>query len=150
MRSGVLDRFLQYLEGKNPVLFEKFKALFIQFFKFGLVGVLNTLIFFGIYYGLLFLDVHYILANVIAFIVSTLNAFLLNRKFVFKPDEKKSKVAQFVKVYALYLFTLLLNSGLLFLQVEKIGISEYIAPVLNMFVTIPLNFVLNKYWAFRE
>lgn len=138
------------MENKYPALFEKLKALFIQFFKFGMVGVLNTVIFFGVYYGLFFLGVHYILANVIAFIISTFNAFLLNRKFVFKPDEKKSKVMQFVKVYALYLVTMLLSTGLLFLQVEKIGISELIAPALNMLVTIPLNFLLNKYWAFRE
>jgi len=151
--------------------YQKLKSLFIQFFKYGIIGGVNTLAFLAINYGLLFLGVHYILAYAVAFVVTVFSAFFFNRKFVFKPDEGKSKVKQLVKVFTVYLTTLFLGMGLLFLQVEIIGISdivapvlnlfftssqmeiigtsEVIAPVLNLFVTIPLNFILNKYWAFR-
>ena len=29
-------------------------------------------------------------------------------------------------------------------------LSGYLGPVLNMFVTIPVNFVMNKFWAYRQ
>jgi len=127
----------------------KVKALIVRFFKFGIVGTINTLVFFAIYYGLLFLGAHYILAHTSGFLIATGNAFYLNRKFVFKPDESKSKVKQLIKVFGVYFFSLLLGIALLTLMVEVIGISERIAPILILFVTIPLNFVLNEFWAFK-
>jgi len=133
----------------KPTSYERFKKLFIQFFKFGIIGAINTVAFFVIYYGLLFLGIHYILAYAIGFMATVLSAFYFNRKFVFKPDEDKSKVKQLVKVFTVYLSTLTLGTGLIFLQVDIIGISELIAPILNLFFTIPINFILNKFWAFR-
>jgi putative flippase GtrA len=34
-------------------------------------------------------------------------------------------------------------------MVNYLNISEFIAPILNLIITIPLNFLLNKFWAFR-
>jgi len=129
--------------------YQKLKALFIQFLSFGIVGVIKTMAFFAIYYGLFFAGVHYVLAYAIGFIATVAGAFFLNRKFVFKSDEDKSKTKQLVKMFAVYLATLFLGFGLIYLQVDIVGISAVIAPILNYFVTIPLNFILNKYWAFR-
>ena len=127
----------------------KLIALIKQFIKFGLVGVSNTLISLGVYYLLVFLGVHYILANVGAFIISVLNAYYWNSKYVFKKgvqDKKKS----FIKCFAAYGIIFLLGSALLYLQVDIFGISDKIAPIINLFVTVPANFVLNKLWAFKE
>ncbi|MEG2931919.1 MAG: GtrA family protein [Ruthenibacterium sp.] len=30
------------------------------------------------------------------------------------------------------------------------GVSEWIAPVINLVITIPLNFILNKFWTFKQ
>ncbi len=35
-------------------------------------------------------------------------------------------------------------------QMSDDEISKITAPVLNMFVTIPINFVINKFWAYRQ
>jgi putative flippase GtrA len=29
------------------------------------------------------------------------------------------------------------------------GVSKLIAPILNLLVSVPVNFLLNKFWAFR-
>ena len=119
-----------------------------QFIKFGLVGISNTLLFFLIYYALLFVGIHYLLANTIAFFVSVLNAYYWNSKFVFK--QTKERYSTLARVYISYGFTFALSSGLLFFMIDILGISEYIAPILNLCITIPLNFLLNKYWAFKD
>ena len=32
---------------------------------------------------------------------------------------------------------------------DLLGISQYLGPVINLLITIPLNFILNKLWAFH-
>lgn len=123
----------------------------IQFIKFGFVGISNTLISLIVYYCCLALGIHYIAANVLGFIVGTINAYFWNNKYVFKKqeDEVRDTKKSVVKVFISYGFTLGLSTVLLALWVDGLGISDKIAPILNLLVTIPLNFVLNKFWAFR-
>jgi len=124
------------------------KAL-LQFIKFGIVGVSNTLIALTVYYVLLFVGAHYLLANVISFAISVLNAYYWNSKYVFKSNENR-KYRQVLNTYAAYGITFLLSTGLLFIMVDVIGISEFIAPLINLCITVPLNFILNKFWVFKK
>jgi putative flippase GtrA len=55
----------------------------------------------------------------------------------------------FAKTVAAYGSTFLLGTGLLYTMVDILGISQWVAPLINLCITIPLNFLLNKYWAFR-
>jgi len=125
-----------------------FWAFVKQFIKFGIVGVSNTLISLGIYYTLVYFGVHYLLANLIAFLLSVLNAYFWNSRFVFK--SKGNVLKKLVKVYAAYGFTLLLSTTLLYLMVDIIGISQLIAPLINIAITVPINFLLNKFWSFKQ
>jgi putative flippase GtrA len=119
-----------------------------QFLKFGIVGVSNAFIALAIYYILLLIGVHYILSYVAAFVLSVLNAYYWNAKYVFKKNEKGG-TGQLAKVFVSYGFVFVLSMGLLFLMVDIIGISELIAPLLNLCITVPLNFLLNKFWALK-
>ena len=128
-------------------------APWLQFIKFGLVGVSNTLISLGVYwlcyYGL---GWHYQLSNVISFVVSVSNAYFWNSRYVFKSGVNytvRQHVKAYFKAFVSYGSTFLLSTALLTLWVEGCGISAGIAPLINLLITIPLNFVLNKYWAFR-
>jgi len=125
-----------------------FWMLFKQFFKYGIVGVSNTLISLGAYYALVHFGVHYLIANLIAFILGTLNAYYWNNKYVFKA--KGNSLSRLARVFAAYGFTLLLSTGLLYLMVDVIGISKFIVPIINLCITIPTNFLLNKFWAFKK
>jgi putative flippase GtrA len=125
--------------------------LMIQAIKFGIVGVSNTLISMAVYYLCLALGIHYIAANVLGFIVGTINAYFWNNKYVFKKQENEVRDTKksVIKVFISYGFTLGLSTMLLAFWVDGLHISDKIAPVLNLLVTIPVNFVLNKFWAFR-
>src|SRR5437879_13630419 len=59
--------------------------MLVQFVKFGIVGVSNTLLFFAVYTVLLkVFGVWYLAASAIGFIVGATNGFLLNRRWTFK------------------------------------------------------------------
>ena len=85
-----------------------------KFVKFGLVGVLNTLINWIIFALLNFIGVYYIVANVIAYVIATANSYIWNSKWVFKYNgkNKKETTAKFV---ILNLIGLGLNTGILYL-----------------------------------
>ena len=133
---------------------------FVQFVKFGIVGLSNTVISYVLYLiGLLlfqmlgiFPRIDYIISYVIAFTLSVLWSFYWNNKMVFtlRDGQERSLWKSLIKTYISYSFTGLFLSNVLILWVQICHISELIAPLINLIVSIPLNFIINKFWAFRE
>ncbi|MCD7765588.1 MAG: GtrA family protein [Lachnospiraceae bacterium] len=133
----------------------------VQFGKFGVVGVTNTVISYVLYAGTLlvlqraqlFERGDYLISQVVAFVLSVLWSFYWNNRLVFTRTEGKHRSwwRTLLKTYISYSFTgLFLSSFLLILWVQVLGISEFIAPIFNLIISVPLNFIINKFWAFRE
>ena len=123
----------------------------VQFVKFGIVGVSNTLISLAIYYAGLYFGIYYVASNALGFLAGTLNAYYWNNKYVFRKEEgeERSTAKSMAKVFVSYGISLGLSTALLVIWVDVFGIHEKVAPILNLCITIPLNFVMNKFWAFR-
>lgn len=131
---------------------EDLHRLIIQFIKFGLVGVSNTAVSMAIYYLFLWIDDSlYMVGSILGTILSILNAFIWNDLFVFtgNPKDFKSVVKRLTKTYVSYGGTSLLSTVLLWLEVTLLNISKVYAPIVNLLITIPLNFIINKFWTFR-
>lgn len=135
-------------------------ASFIQFVKFGIIGLSNTVVGYGIYYLVLISlkyynllhDVDYLMAQIIAFVLSVLWSFYWNNKkvFVLASGKRRNIWKTLAKTYVSYSFTgFFLNSILIVLWVRAFHISEFIAPIINLLVSVPLNFLINKFWAFK-
>lgn len=130
-----------------------------QFIKFCLVGATNTMLSYVLnLITLLFLKpftipFDYVIANVVAFLLSVAWSFFWNSRFVFQTSAfpKKTKWKMLLKTYVSYAFTgLIMNNFLSWLWIEKLFVSKYLAPLLNLIFSIPLNFLMNKFWAFRN
>ncbi len=150
---------------------------FWQFIKFALVGVSNTLISEIVYAILVFFKMHYLPASFIGFMLSVLNAYYWSNKYVFteNPEEEKRvwwKVL--LKTYVAYFWGYLVNAALLVLWIEivRIGVwtrpfaewflshgyesldeqflGNLLAAFINLLITVPMNFLINKYWAYRQ
>lgn len=142
-------------------LSDKIFKSYMQFLRFGVVGLSNTLISYFLYTISLLLfrymhilpTVDYIAAQVIAFIMSVLWSFYWNNRIVFVLEDGKERsiLKALIKTYISYSFTgLFLNSILLMLWVKIFHISEYIAPLINLIISVPVNFLINKFWAFKN
>lgn len=135
-------------------------AAFLQFVKFGIVGVSNTVVSYVIYVIFLLLfqkwevlaGIDYLVAQFIAFLLSVLWSFYWNRKYVFQADNEQVLWPQaLLKTYLSYAFTgIFLNSVLSILWVQYLGIPKLVAPVANLLLSVPINFILNKFWAFKK
>ena len=124
-----------------------------QFFKFGLVGVSNTAVSLGVYYLVLWMNPElYMLGSVLGTVLSILNAFIWNDLFVFtgNPKDFKSVMKRLGKTYVSYGGTSALSTALLWVEVELLFVSELYAPIINLVITIPLNYLINKFWTFKS
>ena len=74
---------------------------------------------------------------------------MLNKKWVFRKNNEKT-MKSIVKYYIIYGSSFCINLISMYLFIETLGISDIIAPILTMCITVPYNFVLNKLWVFKE
>lgn len=154
---------------------EKLSSL-IQFIKFGLVGVSNTAISYGIemlcYYvlfkntkfiGILNLlallgistdgnNIKIVITTIIAFVVSVSNSYFWNNRYVFGSGKKSfsEHFKTYFKTFACYGITGLILSPIIKILLTKISVPFFIASLGALVITIPLNFVMNKFWAFKS
>ena len=129
-----------------------------QFIKFCLVGVTNAAVSYITHCVVLFfiegkVPFDYLISSTCGFILSVLNAFILNNRFVFKEQNTSTRdiLISLLRTYESYALTgLLFNYGMLYLFCDVLGMSKYIAPLVVMAISTPANFLLNKFWAFRK
>ncbi len=126
------------------------KKSIIQFIKFSVIGVSNTLVSLVVYYIFVFIDPSlYIVGNTVGYAAGVLNSYFWNERFVF--DRKgQSHLKGIFKMYMSSIFIYLLNTGLLFVLVKYVSLSEKIAPLIVAAVLLPCNFLINKFWTFRQ
>lgn len=121
----------------------------IQFIKFGIVGGINTLVSLGVYYFMLWIGFHYLLATIAGYVISSIIGYVLNRIWVFHALDNSIRSTT-IKYYILYGTALVLNMILNAFWINIMHVSKYTAPFLTLCFTVPFNFLCNKYWVFRE
>lgn len=122
--------------------------LFLQFLKFGIVGVSNTLIFFAVYTLLLkAFGVWYVAASGIGFAVGAVNGFLWNRAWTFKGHVGDALTP--VRWFVVQTCGLLLNLGLVYLFVDGVGLGELVGQAVTIVIVTLVTFFANRAWTFR-
>ena len=119
-----------------------------DFIKFSIVGFGNLIISLITYYILVYFSINYQIANIGGFVTGSINGYIWNKIWKFKNSEKN--VSSIIKFYLTYLSTWLLSALLLYIWIEKIEISDKIAPIINIFITTPINYLMNKFWVFKR
>lgn len=122
---------------------------FIQFFKYSLVGISNVAVSLLFFYTMIYLfSVHYLVANIIAFIAGLTNSYIFNNKWVFKSNSIDPKTS--LKFLSVNVTNFIINSLLLVFFVEQVALSPFWAQPIIIFITTVLGFFLNKFWVFRK
>lgn len=138
----VNNKFVSYLIVKFPWL--------KQFLGFSMVGVINMVLSYSIYAILIRFNVHHQIANQIAFWLSVINGFVLNKNVVFKSTKSQKIKSESIKYTAVYGFNWILGIFLLYLYIDVLKINSYFAPLISIPITIPMNYALNKFWVFNN
>lgn len=119
-----------------------------QVLKFGIVGVLNTAVGFGLIF--LFdkvMGMGFEIANPLAYFLSTLNSFYLNKKWTFKSDGKVHKEG--AVFFAVIAVAWAIQYGLLYYLIDIQHMDELVAQTIGMVLFTGLNFLGQKFITFR-
>jgi putative flippase GtrA len=120
----------------------------IQFLKFGLVGVSNTLIAFAVYTLLLKgFGVWYLAASAIGFALGAVNGFLLNRRWTFRGHVGDALTP--VRWAVVQSCGLALNLGLLYVFVHDAALDKLLAQAFATIIVTVITFSVNRAWTFR-
>lgn len=120
------------------------KKLLIQLFKFGIVGVVATIIDFGVLTLLKeIFGVDVLLASAISFSVSVIANYILSILFVFK-SAQSNKLKEFVIFVVLSVGGLLLNQLIMWIGTEFVSVYYLWVKVFATFFVPIYNFVTRK------
>lgn len=132
---------------------DSMKKHVFQLFRFAVVGSGNTLLDLGIYAGLtrtiLFFEIYYPLAAVIAFVIASLNSFLWNKHWTFQ-DRFAFHHTQMIKFYVIAAMVLVLNTGFLTIFVEFFHMNDLWAKLLAAIIAGVWNFLMQKFFVFQK
>lgn len=119
-----------------------------QFIKFAMVGVLNTVVDFGVYAaGIFWLDLHYLVANIFAFLAAASNSYLLNRRWTFRSQDPRWH-RQATKYFIVLAIGFGLNELFLYLLVEHGQLGKFMGKAIAVAIVLFWNFGANKLWTF--
>ena len=111
--------------------------------KFSSVGALGSVTNISIYSALVFLDVHYNLASVIAFIFAVTQNYTLNKKWTFKDHNTKTK-KKFIKYFILNFSSFFINLAVLNLVVlnfDEGNLTKILGQIFGIGVAMGFNFL---------
>lgn len=121
------------------------KTLLAQLAKFGVVGVVATVVDFGVmnvlHYGM-HLDI--LIANTVGFIISLIFNYLASMKFVFEHREGMSRRREFAIFVVLSIIGLLLNDGIVVALNKGIALEANLAKIAATALVMIYNFITRK------
>lgn len=132
------------------------------FFRFVLVGVINTLVGYGVMFGLWNLaglytwgDVGYWISSAANYVVGSIVSYFLNKHFTFRNQEKGPKVVlRFIlNISVCYLLAYGLAKPAVSWVLQNLALSEQVRGNLIMLagsvLFVGLNYLGQRYFAFR-
>ncbi|WP_195853913.1 GtrA family protein [Aerococcus tenax] len=116
-----------------------------QIMRFILVGGLSTLLDFIVFSLLISCQVHYLGANLCAFMLSLVFNYWASMHFVFQSSfSKEERWREFLLFLVLALSGLLIQELILYLLIEQLSLDAYLAKLAGILVVMVYNFLSRK------
>lgn len=96
--------------------------------------------------------IHYVGANIIAWFIAMLFAFVTNRLFVFQMKDHRIKTVlrEFISFGSMRVLSGALETGILFFFVDKMGFSDAPVKVAAAVMVVILNYIFSKLLIFKK
>ena len=128
----------------------RFLYLFQSEISFVIVGLITTTVNILVFISLTeIFNIYYLVSNAIAWIVAVVFAYFANRKWVFRSNNKNILI-EFLLFVSSRIFSLLLETTLLFVSVEILHINEIIAKVVISAIVVLCNYLTGKLFVFKR
>lgn len=120
-----------------------------QTFRFICIGILNTIVGYGIFYVLLSIfDFYYPISLFISHLVGVLHSYFWNSKWTFEAG--KFSLNSLFKFSQVYIVTFVVNLGMLYILVDKLHWQPLVSQAFCLFITTCISFFGHKYYSFKK
>lgn len=115
-------------------------------------GGLTTLVNFIVYFTVKWVGIEEWISNAIAWVIAVAFAYITNKIFVFesKTTEKKEILKEISSFFACRAFSGVLDIGLFWLLVDRLGFNDIIVKIILQIIVILLNYIFSKLWVFKK
>lgn len=126
-----------------------------EIIRYLIIGVLTTIVSLGVYYLLVFtildpqIPLELQITNIISWICAVVFAYITNRKYVFKIENKSSK-KEVIKFFISRLSTLFVDMLLMYLLVSVCNFNDKIIKLLVQVIITILNYIFSKFIVFKK
>ena len=120
-----------------------------QLGKFAVVGAVGYAINLAVYHTLLHHGLHYLAAATVSFLVAVTSNYTWNRLWTFRAQRGHIGI-QGMRFFLVSVAALGANLVILDLLVKVGGLDKFLANAIAIVLVMPLNFVGNKLWSFRN
>ncbi|MBS4218957.1 GtrA family protein [Bacillus sp. FJAT-49711] len=127
--------------------FYEFIQKYQSFFRFVIVGFINTFNYYVIYLSLVYFKMPYIGSHSIAFGVSMIGSFYLNCYFTYRT---KPTLAKFFQFPLTYVVNYTVTTASLFIFVDLLHLNKFFAPLISMVLPIPFTYMVSKWILVKE
>ena len=93
--------------------------------------------------------IHALICNVLAFVVSNIFCYVLNRLFVFKPG-KHHIVLEFLLFFGVSALSLAVAAALQTVMISKLGVQTTYAFGANILCSLMINYAMRKFVVFKN
>ncbi|MEO6365896.1 MAG: GtrA family protein [Luteimonas sp.] len=133
-----------------PLHFDR-KRFTLEAMRFGIVGAINFVLTFVVFYVLVrILHVHHLIALTVSWLLGMMFSYVLNFTWVFKPEEQLQFQARFAKFFAASLVSIGLNLVTLELIVEATGFDPFYVQCALIPLVVLFNFATAKFWSLKS
>ncbi len=134
----------------NQLLKNKTSNIFIQLFRYTIVGGIAFIFDFGTLYILTeFFNVYYLFSAGVAFLLGLSVNYLLSIIWVFEKHRVKSRYFEFIVFSLIGVVGLALNEFFIWFFTETIGFYYLLSKILSVVFVYLWNFFIRKFTLFR-
>ncbi|WP_137597305.1 GtrA family protein [Paucilactobacillus kaifaensis] len=128
-------------------LFKKYQSVIAYIF----FGGVTTLVNIGVFAGLDAIHWNYQLANVIAWFLSVLVAYLTNKVWVFSSHYTtiKAFIIEFFEFYFFRALTLIIDVVIMYIGISLLNWNAILVKVIDNVIVIVVNYIFSKWYIFK-
>ena len=122
---------------------------FFKLVKFGITGVMNTLVDFVVFMLLTSVGLNLYFSQVLSYGCGMLNSYIVNRSWTFKAKGKFFG-SQMMRFVIANLTLLAISVLLLWLFTDKLGLIKIVAKLFTTAIIMLAGFSVNRLWVFKD
>ena len=127
------------------------RALALKALSFGLVGVVNSAVDFGVFsFAYYYLALPILVANTLAWVVAVTGSYVMNSTITFAAESgRRLAFDHYIGFVLSQVAGFLANTGTVWCLVELVHVPAWAAKVLAIAVSFVVNFSLSHFFVFR-